>query len=284
MSLPLVSIIIPTFNRHQLLQTAIDTVLQQTYRNIEVIIVDDASSDATAALFAQYNDSRIKYIRHSTNKGGAAARNTGVLAARGEYVTFLDDDDSYHPTKVQEQVKDMEHYDVAVCGYRSIAGRRLRTSRKSVVELNDLRYGSLLGGGTSLLMLKRNIIREYLFDERLPCNQDWDLVVRLAKHFTIGYNSAPLVFYNNSHHSRISNQSRNLPLDQLESRLLAARKHKDVLGEFWFNYRMAQTLLAFVRYRKNIPGWLRYTVTQCGIFPVLLCFCRKLFLRTSRFI
>ena len=103
---PLVSVIIPSHNRAVLLPRAVESVLAQTYSNLEVIIVDDASSDSTPAVMADLvkRDPRVRYFRHETNRYASAARNTGIASARGELIAFLDDDDEWLPEKLAKQV------------------------------------------------------------------------------------------------------------------------------------------------------------------------------------
>ena len=102
----MISVIIPTYNRDGVISRAINSVLKQTYQNFEVIIVDDNSpvTDNTACIISQYNDDRLFYIKHDKNKGGGGARNTGILAANGEYIAFLDSDDEWLPEKLQLQI------------------------------------------------------------------------------------------------------------------------------------------------------------------------------------
>ena len=100
MNYPVVSVVIPTYNRACLLGRAIQCVLNQSFQDIEVIVVDDASQDNSADIVNSLDDSRIKYLRHEKNRGGSSARNTGIKAARGEYIAFLDDDDEWMPTKI----------------------------------------------------------------------------------------------------------------------------------------------------------------------------------------
>src|ERR1044071_7624837 len=99
---PLVSVIIPTYNRWSYLQMAIDSVLTQTYPNIEIIVVDDGSTDRTAEMLDSY-ENRIQVI-HQKNQGGTNARNTGVQISKGDYLTFLDHDDLMFPTKLERQI------------------------------------------------------------------------------------------------------------------------------------------------------------------------------------
>ena len=88
-----VSVIIPTYNRAHLVGRAIRSVLNQTYQDFEIIVVDDCSTDNTEEIVKGFNDHRIRYMRHDRNRGGSAARNTGIKASQGKYIAFLDSDD-----------------------------------------------------------------------------------------------------------------------------------------------------------------------------------------------
>lgn len=110
MSEPLVSVIIPTYNGASFLGNAIRSVLDQTYPNFELIVVDDKSPDNTEELVNQFDDSRIQYIRHETNQGAASARRTGCRASSGAIIAFLDQDDSFHPEKLQRHAEFLEEH------------------------------------------------------------------------------------------------------------------------------------------------------------------------------
>ena len=97
---PLVSVVIPTRNRSQLLQRAIESVLRQTYDYLEILVIDDASDDDTERVIAAFGDTRIRYMRHTGGGGAAAARNVGIRAATGSVIGFLDDDDEWEPARV----------------------------------------------------------------------------------------------------------------------------------------------------------------------------------------
>ena len=107
--LPKVSVVLPTYNRAELLPRALDSVMAQTYRNFELIVVDDHSSDSTQRVIARYaGDARVRALKHEHNRGQSCALNTGIDAARGEYVAFLDDDDEWLPNKLALQVGVMD--------------------------------------------------------------------------------------------------------------------------------------------------------------------------------
>lgn len=101
--IPTVSVVIPTYNRAHLVGRAIQSVLNQTYQDFEIIVVDDGSTDNTEEVVKSFNDPRIRYIRHDQNRGGSAARNTGIKMARGEYIAFQDSDDEWLPEKLESR-------------------------------------------------------------------------------------------------------------------------------------------------------------------------------------
>ncbi|HPI71773.1 MAG TPA: glycosyltransferase family 2 protein [bacterium] len=113
-ALPLVSVVIPTFNRADLLPAAIDSVLGQTYERLEILVVDDGSTDHTMEVLRPYAD-RIRVIA-GEHRGPSAARNLGMRAATGEYLCFLDSDDVYYPYKVQAQVEQMSAHSINSAG------------------------------------------------------------------------------------------------------------------------------------------------------------------------
>jgi len=279
----MVSIVIPTYNRARLLERAVRSVLRQTYKDFEIIIVDDNSTDNTQSVVFDLKDERIRYVKHEKNRGGSAARNTGIRIARGFLVTFLDDDDLYKETKIETQLYAIGKFDAILCGYCLDNNRRPKGFKKSVVDLQDMKHGNVLGGGTSSLMIKSSIIKEILFDENLSCKQDWDLLVRILHKYRIKYISDHLVIYNNKDHSRISNRLMNMPVGELELRLLAIEKHREILGPFWFNYRAAKMLLVYFKYRHNKVSHLVYTTRKCGVLPVLTYFYHIMIRKTTDF-
>lgn len=117
MTAPRVSVVMPVYNREDYIKSAIDSVLMQTYKDFELIIVDDGSTDNTVKIIRSYDDPRIRLIRHEINKGVAAARNTGYRNAKGEFIVIADSDDINLPTKFEEQVKYLDaNPDITVVG------------------------------------------------------------------------------------------------------------------------------------------------------------------------
>jgi glycosyltransferase involved in cell wall biosynthesis len=206
MAPPRVSVVIPTYNRAELLQQAIDSVLAQTFADFEVIVVDDASTDETGAVATAIDDDRIRYIRHEQNRHGAAARNTGIEAARGEYVAFLDDDDEWYPEKLAKQVAVMEDSpaDVALvyCWAEVYDGdERINVRRPDLA--GDIFEQTLTGnpiGATSTLLLRTDALVDIGgFDESLHRGQDSDLIRRVSHRYAVDFAAAVLVKYRWQH-------------------------------------------------------------------------------------
>lgn len=181
MSNPLVSCIIPTFNRADLLKNAIDSTLSQTVTDWELIIVDDGSVDNTSELVLSYcaKDKRIKYYKNP-GKGGSSARNFGVSKAQGEYIAFLDDDDVSLPHRFQSQLSAAKKSGSGfiVSGYE--VRDRSTNKLKSQVRLELKGMGA---GFPSRWLLKKELFKKVNgFDEDFPSMQDIELSYRLAEH------------------------------------------------------------------------------------------------------
>ena len=180
-----VSIIIPTCNREQFLQKAIDSVLAQTYPYFELIVVDDGSEDNTGKLVEKYN-SDIVYIRQE-NKGPASARNQGVQAARYNLVAFLDSDDCFAEDKLEVQTGTMQKNPAYLIShtqeiwYRNgrILNQKIRHQKNSGDIFNQSL--ELCAVGMSTVLMHRDIFKRYgLFDEEYPCCEDYEFWLRVS--------------------------------------------------------------------------------------------------------
>ena len=197
-----VSVIIPTYNRAGFLRGAVQSVLDQSYKDVEIIVVDDGSTDETAAVVESFDQVAIRYLRHDRRCGSGAARNTGVLHAGGEYVAFLDDDDEWYPEKLMRQMEAMATspaevgavYTGSFCvdpATRQIVAQRVPTARGDVHKA--LLGGNCVGGASSMLMRRGCFDRVGLFDERLASLEDHDLWLRTARLYQFESIRAPLV-------------------------------------------------------------------------------------------
>lgn len=272
---PTVSVVIPTYNRAKMLPRAIHSAAAQTYRKLEIIIVDDCSDDATENVVNSISDPRIIYERHPRNRGGSAARNTGIRLAKGDYVAFLDDDDEWMPEKIMRQLQAIQGYDAVVCA-SLIDGTRATRYRGSEIDLRALRRG-FIGGGTSVLMARAQVVKELEFDETLPAGQDWDLMIRIAGKYRVRYLSEPYVIFNNGAHARITTGMINMPITRIESRMQVLTKHRSYLGSFWFNFHLSGMLLYCIRRRSNRARHLMYTLRRCGPISVFAVYVNRLY-------
>jgi glycosyltransferase involved in cell wall biosynthesis len=194
------SIIIPTYNRAQSLNRAIQSVLNQTYKNFELIIVDDGSKDNTEEVVKNFHDNRIKYFRHDVNLGGSSARNTGIKRSTGKYVAFLDSDDEWLEGKLESQVRTMESRPSDVWG-GVYCGFSYTTGKGEVIEaikcgnlkkdLLNLEVGMCAG---STFLVSKSVINDIgLFDESFKRHQDWEYLVRFFRKYKILAVREPLV-------------------------------------------------------------------------------------------
>ncbi|TAJ43693.1 glycosyltransferase family 2 protein [Methanofollis fontis] len=204
-----VSVIIPTYNRGNRITNAIDSVLNQTYRNIELIIVDDGSTDNTEDIVSMYinKDERVKYIKHEYNKGGSSARNTGIKHSYGQYVCFLDSDDKWLPSKLECQLihlgrKGSDYaaiYCEAVNNKKALTSVLFEFSRRKLpreggfeliksVFLNNVRHT-----GSTLLIHRDAILAMGGFDETFKRHQDREFLITFLRDQKLAYLDQPLV-------------------------------------------------------------------------------------------
>lgn len=261
---PLVSVVIATYKRSGLVPRAIESVRKQTYRNVEILVVDDGSPDNTRAVVESIPDDRIRYIRHEKNKGLPAARNTGIRAAQGEYIAFLDDDDEWREDKLEKQLQAVENYDAVVCG-ALISGRMRVLHNRPNVTLDDLRNYIPDPSG---LLVKANVIKDLLFDESLKLGEDWDVFIRIAQRHTIGFIEESLVMYNDGGHPRMTNEAKDQTDTELEKNTAVLLKHRKLFGEKWFKYHLARVLTSHIHRRRNKLRCILYALRRCGIGAV----------------
>ncbi len=196
MPAPLVSVIIPAYNRRDSIGRAIDSVLAQTLTDFELIVVDDASTDDTVAVVAAYTDPRMRLIRRDANGRAAAARNTGIRAATGRYVAFLDSDDSWTPDKLEIQLAALasgpDEMRASCTGYFVVADGLTVTKIPTYNHYQKLFLGCDLSPG-STLVVRRDVYSEVgLNDEAFYRYEDWDWVLRYTRRFTMGVVPEPL--------------------------------------------------------------------------------------------
>lgn len=218
-----VSVIVPTFNRAKIIPKAIDSVLQQTYRDYEIIVIDDGSTDNTKAVLKKYDD-KIVY-RYKENGGISSARNSGIEIAKGKYIALLDSDDFWLKNKLEKQMtcfKENASYGMVAtrCSSFDIDGdfdtiqpqgkiRKKNRAGKSGWVFKDLFYRNFIR--TSSVVIKRNCFGKVgMFDESLYQCNDVDMWMRIAKAYPVGFINEPLTVY--------TNNSKGVSIDSLEGR------------------------------------------------------------------
>lgn len=184
----LVSAIITTHNRQDLLIRAVESVLNQTYPFIELLVVDDASDEKADELLKDFNLQYI-YIPKEESKGGNHARNIGILSAKGKYVAFLDDDDYWLPTKIEKQVALIEEKKCGIVYCGRIKEKHQDGNISTSVDIKnmegDIRKEVLQlvpTTSSSMLINKELLIKRGMFDENLAFWQDYELLIRLSKY------------------------------------------------------------------------------------------------------
>lgn len=192
---PKVSVVIPTYNRANLLKRAIKSVINQQFEDFELIVVDDASQDNTPEVVESIDDGRIRYIRLRENSGGPVARNIGIKKAKGEFIGLLDDDDEWLPNRLSTQLKKFENlsseFGVVYGGFYYVSQQDGRILGKRLPRYRGDVYRYLLREnfiGSPTLLIRRECFKKAgLFDRKLKSSQDWDMWLRIAKHYKFDY-------------------------------------------------------------------------------------------------
>ena len=191
---PKVSIIIPTYNREKFLTRALNSILIQTFKNFELIVIDDASTDNTEKVLKNFQkkDKRIKYFRNSQNKGPSESRNIGIRMAKGKYIAFLDSDDEWLPQKLEKQLKFIENKNAKVVTCWAYVNDKIRKKKyfykvpyyKNPIS-KILKKNYILSGPSSVILERKVIDKVGFFDSLIRYGEDWDYWIRIIK---AGYN------------------------------------------------------------------------------------------------
>lgn len=202
MDLPKVSVIIPTYKRPTKLERAIDSVLNQTYPNVEIIVVDDNNDGdifrkETELLMAKFTKKpNVIYLKHKVNLNGSAARNSGIIEAKGQYIAFLDDDDYFMPKKIENSVSIMENrgkgYGGICCSYVKKWEKYIYTKGGGMKEGKlsfELLSGEIDFAAGSTLMVKTSVFENIgMFDTSFERHQDWEFLIRFFRKYKLAIN------------------------------------------------------------------------------------------------
>lgn len=200
---PLVSVVIPTYNRGHCIGACLESALAQTLTDFEIIVVDDCSSDDTAARVAALSDPRITYVAQPSNQGGAAARNVGIRRARGEFVAFLDSDDLWLPEKLERQVAGMRAAGPE-CGLSYTWLRCVDDEGNETMRIHPeidgdcserMLVSNFIGSFSNVVVRRSLLLEEGGLDENFRSCQDWDLLIRLCRRARVHCEREYLVLY-----------------------------------------------------------------------------------------
>jgi glycosyltransferase involved in cell wall biosynthesis len=208
---PLVSVIIPTYNRAGLVAEAVASVEAQTFRDLEILVVDDGSTDNTPDVLALLEGVRV--LRHPTRRGVAAARNLGAAAARGEWLAFLDSDDLWLPEKLARQMAYLEERPgLLLCQTdetwvrNGVRVNKPASHRKVAGQIFLPSLARCMVSPSAVVLHRRLLADHGGFDENLPAAEDYDLWLRLTWRFEVGLVDEPLIIKRGGHADQLSGQ------------------------------------------------------------------------------
>lgn len=276
---PLVSVILPTYNRAYCISPAIESVLRQTHTNLELIIVDDCSTDNTTQILGEIDDPRLRVIRHEHNRGAAAARNTGIAAARGELIAFQDSDDEWCISMLARQLARRADlgpgYEVSYCA-KVVHGRDdhgnfgpryaayVPPADRKVVEgdVLDEVFQNAIASTQTIVVTKRLLDAVGGFDESLKVGIDWELTVRLARQSKFAFIEDPLVM------TRLMDDSiTHRRLDSVHTIQTVMNKHRDLLDRGGKvraakEFQIARVYQRGGQFRQAVPHLMRAIAAQ----------------------
>jgi glycosyltransferase involved in cell wall biosynthesis len=232
---PFFTVVIPTYNRSNLLNRAVSSVLDQTFEDFEIIIVDDHSTDETSSIVKSFSDPRIHYMINNRTKGACGARNTGIFSAKGKWVAFLDDDDIWLPEKLKSQYELSQRASKTVgliCTDYGIYKDRtdkpvIYKNRPSGWVIDKLLYGGIIGCLSSVSIRTEILVSIEGFDESFPSRQDQDLYMRVAKLSEFAHVPKTLVHIYQERRNRIGQNSKS----KLEGSILLQKKYSAMINK-----------------------------------------------------
>lgn len=281
----LVTAVVPTYNRAHLITDSLNSIAAQDYRPIEIIIVDDGSTDNTAEVVKQWQKLNkqadtltVSYIQQE-NQGGNVARNTGIVAASGAYIAFLDSDDLWHPSKLSKQLALFGHDPMVGGVYCGVQHVEVGHGKITEPTVRDYPQGWLLEkmlihdvtAPTSTYVVRKEVfVNVGVFDVELQARQDWDMWIRLATEYKIGCVPEPLVDFREHPGPRTASnpQKEIVAYRQIMVKYAHLRKRYSFscrqaakaafyrrMGRVHFHHCQLSTMRAFIFYLQSIAAW-----------------------------
>ena len=281
-----VSVVIPAYNRAHCIQNAINSVIAQTYPPKEIIIVDDGSTDNLQEIIDSYSASQLRLVKHQTNKGASQARNTGIEQAKGDYIAFLDSDDTWCPNKLEAQVAFMKQHNLeASCTnfafYRNgtLEQESVYRPYKSIrLTQKDMAWGCFISPGSTFICKKELLTRICGYDTDFQRFEDWDLLFRLSQHCDIGWLNESLSIIYNQLHSSIESELQGLNL--IKDKYAHKANSKEIKSIILSSYYFHRAAIDFKRkkYVSFIFHMVRSLIIQpFNNFPIKAIFIPQIF-------
>jgi glycosyltransferase involved in cell wall biosynthesis len=231
---PVVSVIIPTYNRESLITRSIQSVLNQSYQNFEIIVIDDSSTDGTKGIVESFSDKRIRYIQLEDNRGTGVARNIGIQLSKGEFIAFQDSDDEWLPEKLEKHMlvfeKELSNVGVVYSDMQRVYKNGKTKDHLSPTVVPDRLinprtqfYQVYMLGIVSAVIKKECFHQVGYFNEKLPCLEDLELFIRLSKQYDFYHIQEPLVKY-----YKMEGVSNNIQAQYLARELLLKLYYKEL--------------------------------------------------------
>ena len=281
MSTPLISVIIPSYNRAHVIEKSARSVLAQTFADFELLIIDDGSSDNTRQVVEGLQDDRVRYV-YQENAGACAARNHGIALAQGEYIAFHDSDDLWYPDKLEKQLhcivetgSDIVICKLAMChpdGSKTLFPKRVG---EGFITLED----DIFGFGTQNVFARREVLEHVLFDPAMPRYQDMEWLYRAMKNYRAYCMDIPLVDYIIGEDSISVNYNKMLCALELFS-----RKHPEVVKNcpVISMHALRNLLEGYLKQKNAAPGQRkRFLQMMRWYYPGLVPFAKS-FLNSRR--
>lgn len=283
---PLVSVVIPTYNRSNTILASVNSVLNQTYKNIELIVVDDCSTDDTEKIILSMGDQRIKYIKLERNSGACVARNTGIKKSSGIYIAFNDSDDEWLPEKTKKQLDFLQkkNADIVLCKMECrTPENKFIHNFPSIENDKQISYKELLkynSASTQTIFGKAECFKDILFDSTMPRLQDWDETLRLSKKYSVFYQNEILV------HTFFQNDSISThPEKGITAMQKLFEKHKDAIfsdpeiTESFFKKKASfvcksgknprEEMKIILDYKPGAVNFIKYLLALAGLYKTI---------------
>ena len=247
--MPFFSVIIPTFNRSTKVKVAIESVLNQSFRDFELIVVNNGSTDNTYEILRKYNG-KISVLNYNINQGVSGARNYGIQNAKGKYIALLDDDDSWLKNKLQESVDFInDNPQIKIHQSEEIwirNGKRINQKKRHKMKSGDIFKESLelCLISPSSVVINKDIFKKYgNFDEKLQACEDYDLWLRITKDEKIGLINKQLIIKNGGHEDQLSRKFWGMDRFRIYSMIKLLQNSKDNISDI----KLQQTVNTIIK-------------------------------------